>query len=224
MPSWGTIDDRRRQFELWDDFLFDNGQWTAVTDGSTGAATITDAPGGVLTLATAGADNDYHIYASDAEVFKFAAGKPLQFGAQVKLTEAATDDANIVAGLSDDATGGVIQNNGGGPPASYDGALFYKIDGTLKWYFETSNAGTQTTTELGTFTSGTAYELGLDFKTSSTNDTLATITPTVNGKQYESHTLTLSGLEEMHVLFGVKAGGSNAETLSVNWIGCRQYR
>ena len=216
--------DLRQEYRLWDDFLFDNGQWTAVTDGSTGAATITDAAGGKITLATAAADNDYHVYASDAEVFKFAAAKPLQFGAHVALTEANTDDANISVGVSDTVTGALLTNDGAGPPASYDGALFYKIDGTLKWFFETSNAGTQTTTELGTYVSGTEYELAFDFQTSSPNDTTALVVPCVNGKQYAAHEITLSGLAEMHAVFGVKAGGANAETLSVDWIGVHQKR
>lgn len=225
MLSWGTIDDRRREFEIFDDFVHVHDRWSLTNDGATGTNTLDDTAGGTYSIKTAGADNDYHVMYSDAEVFKFAAGKPAQFGCRLKLTEANTDDSNIVAGLADGPdTGGIIQNDGGGPPSSFDGALFYKIDGTLTWFFQTANGSTKTTTSLGTFVSGTWYELAFAYRTSSTNDTVATIVPMVNGTQYEAHRVTISGLDEMNVFAGVKAGGANAETLILDWIGARQYR
>lgn len=224
MLSWGTIDDRRREFEIFDHFVHVNDWWSLTNDGGTGTNALNDAAGGTYSIKTAAADNDYHVMYSDAEVFKFAAGKPLQFGCKMVLTEANTDDANIVIGLADGPdTGAIIQDNGAGPPSSFDGALFYKIDGTLTWFFQTANATTKTTTSLGTFVSGTTYELAFAYRTSSTNDTVATILPMVNGTQYEAHRITVSGLEEMNIFAGVKAGGANAETLALDWIGARQY-
>jgi hypothetical protein len=225
MFAFNSQYDLRQEFQVFDDFLFVNDQWTLANDGGTGTNLLNDAAGGTYSIVTAAADNDYHVLHSDAENFKFAAGKPLQFGCRLSLTEAATDDANIVVGLADGPTdGGIIQNNGAGPPSSFDGALFYKIDGTLTWFFQTANGSTKSTTSLGTFVSGATYEVGFLYRSSGASDTKATIVPVVNGTEYAAHEVTISGLDEMHVIAGVKAGGGAAESLVLDWIGCRQTR
>jgi len=48
--------------------------------------------------------------------------------------------------------------------------------------------------------------------------TTAKVVPIVNGVAGTAHDLTISGLEEMHLLLGVKAHSANAQTLEVDWV------
>ena len=113
------------------------------------------------------------------------------------------------------------------PLASYDGALIWKDEDSLEIDFETSNAGTQaTSSNIATFISDTWFRVGFHFDGTATT---SVVTPYVhNGTSWAKGTaqnITLSGLEEMHIVYGVKAGpGGAAETLQVDYIKCRQLR
>jgi hypothetical protein len=178
---------------------------------------LTDAHGGVLNVGCDGDDNDECYVASKAEAFKFQTDKKLFFEARVKLAEANTDDANIIVGLSDTVGANTLVDDGAGPAASYDGAVFFKVDGGTVWQFETSNAGTQNTlTDAGDFDDDTWVRLG--FLYDYNDGTTASVTPYVDGVAGTAQDLTISGLEEMHVLLGVKAGGTNEENLKVDYV------
>lgn len=208
-----------RNIKYFEDFVdADAGsRFTSTDDGGTGTNVLLDGHGGWYSVLTAAADNDYHLMSSGTEFIKFQANKPVYVEAKLKLTEANTDDANWVFGLTDTLTTGFLGDDGAGPAASYDGAVFFKVDGTMQIQFETSNAGTQVTNaSVATFTSGTEYTLALYFNPG--NGTTGTVTPYVNGVAGTAHSITLAGLEEMHLVFGVKAGGANAETLSVDYL------
>lgn len=192
------------------------GQWAVVKDGSV-AGSVLDVAGGWAQILTDVNDNDEFYLSSIGEHWLFAATKPLWFEARLQLTEANTDDANIIVGLSDTVGANTLLDDGAGPAASYDGAVFFKVDGGTVWQFETSNAGTQVTdTNVGAFSSGTATRLGFTFDPS--NGTTGILTPYVNGVAGTERNITLAGLEEMHLLFGVKAGGANAETLKLDYV------
>jgi len=210
--------------EFFDDFLDFNtvattGKWnvTVADAGAGGTTGMTDAANGVVQVYCDGDDNDEAYVSSVAECWKFQTAKRLYFETKVKLTEANTDDANFIIGLSDTVAANSLQNDGDGPMASYDGAVFFKVDGTMKIQFETSNAAAQVTNAtLADFASATEYTLGFfyDFNDGVT----AKVTPFVNGVAGTTHDLTIAGLEEMHILFGVKAGGANEEALLVDYI------
>jgi hypothetical protein len=226
-PMLAALTDPGAFFLMRDDFrVFDNtatvGDYAVVKDGSV-AQTMLDRAGGWLNLVTDVNDNDEVYLSSMAENWLFATTKPLWFEARIELTEANTDDANIIVGVSDTVAANSLLDNGAGPMASYDGAVFFKVDGGTVWQFETSNAGTQaTTTSVATFTSGTAYRLGFTFDPN--DGTTGLVTPYINGVAYTAKNITLSGLEEMHILLGVKAGGTNAETLKVDYVQVLQVR
>lgn len=208
-----------------DFFTYDDtatvGAYAEVGEASTVAPV--DAVGGELSIASGAVDNDEKYVSSLHEIFKFAASKPLYFQCRVKLTEAATDDSNIIIGVSDTVGADFLLDNGAGPAASYDGAVFFKVDGGTVWQFETSNAGTQkTTSNAGAFTSATYIELGFIFDPA--DGTTGTVTPYIDGVKGTALDITLSGLEEMAVVAGVKAGGANAETLLVDYIKVTQIR
>lgn len=200
------------------------GGYAVVEDaGAGGGDVISDAAGGVLSVGCDGDDNDECYVSSIAEIFKFQTNKNLEFECKIKLTEANTDDANWIIGLSDTVAANSLLDDGAGPMASYDGAVFFKVDGTMKIQFESSNAGTQVTNAtLADFVSGTDYVLG--FKYNCGDGTTGTITPYVNGVAGTAHSITIAGLEEMHVLMGVKAGGANEEALLVDYVSVQAER
>jgi hypothetical protein len=200
------------------------GNWAVVEDaGADTGDVLLDAAGGVLNVGCDGDDNDECYVSSIAEIFKFQTNKKLYFECRITLTEANTDDANWIIGLSDTVGANSLLDNGGGPMALYDGAVFFKVDGTMTIQFETSNAGTQTTNNnLATFTSGTTYVLGFFYDPN--DGTTALVTPYVNGVAGTAHQLTISGLDEMHILMGVKAGGGNEENLKVDYVRCLMER
>lgn len=189
--------------------------WAVVKDGAVTTPTLLDAANGVMSVATDANNNDEIYVSSIAENWLFAASKPLWFEARVALTEAATDDANLIVGLSDTVGANTLLDNGAGPPASYVGAVWCKVDGGVVWQFESSNAGTQVTTaSAGAFASNTFYRIGFIFDPGA--GTTGEITPYLDGVPGTAHAITLAGLAEMHLVFGAKAGGANAETLRVD--------
>jgi hypothetical protein len=196
--------------------LDDTNDWATVADGA-GAPTVTDAVGGVMAVTSGGTNNNEVYTSSITENWKFAASKPLWFEARVALTEANVDDANLVVGVSDTVGADTLLDDGGGPAASYDGAVWFKVDGGVVWQFESSNAGTQVTTaSAGAFASNTWYRVGFVFDPD--DGTTGILTPYLDGLAGTAQNITLAGLEEMHLVFGAKAGGSNVEALRVDWV------
>ena len=195
--------------------------WTSALT-ATGSVAVGDAANGVLALTCKAEDNAYAQAASTNEVFKFAVNKRLWFESLVKVTEADTNKQSIFVGLSD--TLAMPQNDGGALPASYDGAGFGKVEGGTTLSFETSNAATQETTdEVATVTSAQWMRLGFKVEPDAAGTT-ATVTAFVNGVAVAEHTLTLTGLEEMHVVFGNKASSAAAEKLEIDWVMVAQER
>lgn len=219
---------------FFDDFIYpasatvsDVTAWTSAGDGGTGTNAFQDTAGGVFNLVTAAADNDYHELTSVAENWLFAAGKELWFEARFKIAEAATNESTWWFGLTDTLTTGGMQANTSGPLATYDGALIFTQEASLAVQFETSNAGTQVTNAtMATYVSDTWSRAGFYFDGTATT---STITPYFhNGTSWTvgtAHSITLSGLEEMHAVCGVKAGpGGGAETLQIDYVKIVQLR
>lgn len=228
----------RNQFTIQDDFTrdVDSADWvTTLTD--TGTASVGDAAGGVLAIVPSDgtvADNDEAYVESANEVFKFAADKPLLFEARVQFTEANTDDANVLVGVMDAVGANSLQDNGAGPPASYSGAVFFKVDGGTVWQTETSNSTTQTTTELSATNvnnlakkavtaGGSAYQT-LRIVVTPYSSTNAYVDFFVDGVQVAQHDYVFTSATEMQVALGVKNGSTNLETLNVDYVACSQKR
>lgn len=227
--------DPSRFFMFFDDFLnpasataSDYHAYTSNNDGATGTNAFRDEAGGIMNIVTAAADNDYHALSSIAENWLFAAGKELWFEARFRIAEATTNESTWWFGFTDTLTTGGMQANTGGPLASYDGALIWKTPETaMTVNFETSNADTQNTlSAFATSITNTWHRAGFYFDGAATT---STITPYFhNGTDWTVGTaqnITLSGLEEMHLVFGVKAGPTAAaETLQVDYIKALQLR
>lgn len=202
--------------------------WQETSDGTPGFA-ITDSDtlsGGRCTLSTQPSspqDNDEVYVSTKNQNWVFLDGKKLWFEVNLELTEINVDDANIIVGLSDTVGANFLLDAGAGPATSYDGCVFFKVDGGTVWQFETSNAGTQATlTDAGSFASATTQTLGFYFDGVSTT---STITPYVNGVAGTAQNITLSGLQAMHFVFGVKCGAiSQIETLVMDAVTIIQLR
>lgn len=192
-------------------------------DAAAGTVAASDAHGGVAVLTPAGADNNYVFLPSTNELVLPVLGRRIFFQARVKITEANTDDANVFVGLSDTVDATLLGDDGGGPPASYDGIGFHKVDGGTTWVPECSNAATQTTkasTETNaTRRSGEWTDLAFKVERFSSDGATAYVDFYVDGECVAyGVALTLSGLAEMHVAVGTKNGGANAEILNVDYI------
>ena len=225
-------------FEDFDEYVADD-RWQLVADVG-GVQEVIDAVGGQLSIKCDGDDNDEAYIFTKHQLHLFAANKPLLLMASIKFTEAATDDANILVGLMDAAAANALLDDGGGPAASYDGAVFYKVDGGTKWSVESSNAGDQVTDDTEESAGGGSFET-LAILVTPLNSASAEVTYWIdrnggvdlhqvraNGANPRTpsikQTIALSGLEEMNVIFGVKAGGANEETLLVDYVSVWQKR
>ena len=229
---------QRNQFTIQDDFLrdVDSADWvTTLTDS--GTASVGDAVGGVIALVPSDgtvADNDEAYVESANEVFKFAGDKPLLFEARVQFTEANVDDANVLVGVLDAVGANSLQDNGAGPPSSYSGAVFFKVDGGTVWQTETSNSTTQTTNELlstntnnlakKSVTAGGASYQVLRIEYMPYSSTNAYVSFFVDGVLCAQHDYIFTSATEMQIGIGVKNGGANNETLNVDYVVCTQER
>jgi hypothetical protein len=231
----GFTNDPGVAFEFFDDFINPAGSaasdyhaYTSNDDAGTGTNVFQDVPGGVYSVVTAGVDNDYHAMSTVAENWTFAEGKELWFEARFKVAEATTNESTWWLGLTDTLTTGGMQANALGPLASYDGALIYKTPETaMTVNLEASNAGTQTNTSaFATVVTDTWSRAGFYFDGAATT---SAITPFFHdGSDWtegDAVALTLSGLEPMHAVFGIKAGPSGgAETLQMDYLRIVQLR
>lgn len=213
---------RAALFEIDDDFdhWVDGDLWTETADaGATGTTGVTDAVNGVMSVFCDGDDNDEAYLHTTYEVALFADDKPFFFEARVALSEANTDDANVFVGLSSAALANTLTDNGAGPPATYSGACFYKVDGGTAWAAEVSDGSTQTAVTLSTSTfpgDGTFQRLGIEFVPTAANT--ADINFYLDGVLVGTASdFDYSNATEMHLVFGVKAGGANEEELKIDY-------
>ena len=210
--------------------------WTSVLTDS-GTAAVGDGAGGILVLTASDgtvADNDETYVSNTTELFKVVANKPIIVEALIQFTQANTDDANIVFGLMDAVAADHLLDDGAGPAASYSGAVFFSVDGDTTWRVENSVSTTQKTTELdadGSLdgvakTSGTAADyqtLRIELRPHSS--TLMDVLFWIDGILVAKHKdQTYTNFTDAEVVFGVKNGGANNQTLNVDYVFAYQRR
>lgn len=224
-----SVGDRTNAVELFSDFFqyATSGPFTVTADaGSTGGQALVDGVGGVMAVYTDGDDNDEAYLHSVVEGFKFAADKPLYFEARVAITEGATNAAAVIIGLMDAAGADALQDTEAGPKASYSGACFFKVAGTLVLSAEASVGATQVAASGGTadtgHTSGTFRKYGIEFLP--TSSTAATVNFYIDGVRVGSSSITFTGATEMDAIVGAKSNGSAEELVSVDYVLVRQVR
>jgi hypothetical protein len=228
IPNSQTGGTLRRQFAVEDDFVtYVTGDvWSSVVTDSGTVATL-DAAGGILRLLPSDgtiADNDEAYVKSTKEVALFAVDKPLAIFGRIKITEANVDDSNVAFGCMDAVAADSILDNGGGPKASYSGAVIFKADGDTYWSVESSIGATQTTNKTSLLVSSGAF---VDFRIEAqpvgsdvfvTYFADGTLLRDFTTNEPIKHTVALGTPTEMNVFAGVKNGGANQETLDVDYI------
>lgn len=223
------------EFKIEDNFTnYSSGQrWTTVATDS-GTAAAVDTVGGALSITPSDgtvADNDEIYIKATNESFIFGVNYPFTVRAKCTFTEANTDDANVFVGVMNAIAANSLLDDGGGPPANSNHAVFFKVDGGTKWQFETSVGTTQTTTTISDVTTagdGTYRVLGIDCFPIST--TRVEVIPTIDGVQCKDtngnlikHTVdATSGTTEMQLGWGMKNGAvTNVETFYMKKITAR---
>jgi hypothetical protein len=215
-----------------DDFAFNStGNYTA-TKGTGGSLTQTATLGGWASIPTAASANDYQVLSPPGATFSLKAGTPIVFEAAVNVTEAATNKASWFVGLTSVLTTGFLANTGL-PPASYSGAVFYKAQSTMLLKAQTSNGSTQkTSATLATVVSAQTYLLGMyidpkDGVTAQVTIYVSTISGSPAARSFVTSTtlsLPVASLAAMNFAFGVRAGSSSAETVTVDFFRIVQAR
>ena len=222
-----------RQFGAVDHFdhLITADRWTLLEADGGGTVAVDAAEGG-LTITTGSTDNDEAYMHLTAELFLIADDKPMSCQARLAFAEAATNDINVLFGFQSAVVVNSLQDNAGGPLATYSGAVFFKLDGELFWRFETSLGSTQQTTRLAAVSPNSAtdfHTLQIDIRRR--DATTVEIIPMIdesggnnplqaldnNGVKVK-HTITLGSPTEMSIVCGAKAGGSNAEVVNLKYI------
>lgn len=225
----------RKQLEVFSDFEeYVSGDLFTLVATNSGTATNTDGAGGLLSLTPSDGsvtDNDEIYLRTTKEMFLFANDKPIYFEVRIQYTEGATDDLNVCVGLMNAVAADSILDDGGGPKASYSGAVVFKVDGGTVWNCESSLAGTQTTTASTTTAGGSAYQtIGIHFQP--TTSTTGEVTFTIDGAPFLDsngdvikHTITYTSATEMHAFVGMKNGAdTTVETLVLDYLYAAQVR
>lgn len=201
-------------------------QWTSVLTDSGTVALLTTHGGGITLNPSDGtvADNDEAYVSWTNKNIVPTNLKPIVFQTVIQFTEGNTDDANILVGLSSTGAVDALQDNGAGPPASYSGLVFYKVDGGTNWNVEASVGGTQTTVELTALnsldgiakTAGGSAKQTLRIECIPQSTTQARVLYYIDGICVYSMLWTYTSVVAMAPTFGIKNGANTTvEALNV---------
>ena len=219
---------QRRRYGVMDDFLaFTDGDLWTVAASDAGTAVATDAAGGMLELApsdeTAG-DNDEIYVRSTQAPFNLAAGRPLVLEARLQFSDVVGDAANVLVGLLDAVTADALQDDGGGPPDQYTGAVLFKVDGETQWRCETSVAGTQTDVKTDRTAGGADFQT-LRIELQPVTATLCEAKFFVNDLLVAKHSgVAVAPSVPWYAVVGIKAGNATPQLLKVDYFAVYQLR
>ncbi len=206
--------------------------WTTVTAGS-GAATVGDTTGGVITLAPTDSTLNREVYVkSTRQLWKFVANQAFMGEAFLQFTEANTNKANIAFGFMSSVGSASMADTTGEPKASFSGAVIYKVPGGTVWKTCSSLSTTQSVNVSDTTAGGSSY-VRLRIEVMPISSTIAEITYYVDGNQLKTSggrpgqtmikdQLTYTGAAQMGIFLCCKNGSTTPETLLVDYV-CSEY-
>jgi len=216
-------------FRFEDHFLSytDAQMWTKAI-GDTGTVAASDALGGVLVITPSdgtAADNDQASIQTTQELFLFAADKPFAIEFDIQYAEAATNVANVAAGVMNAfAADRALVDGGLGPVATtHSSAMIYKVDGATVWKAESCVVTTQTISTSDKTAGGTPYQrLRIDFQP--TTALQGEVTFWVDGAQLVDsttgkpikHTVLFASATEMAAFVTVKNGSAVVQPMNVH--------
>ena len=184
--------------------------------GDSGTEAALDAQGGGASFATGNTDNNQTGLKSTGEAFLFNAKQEIAVAARLSVTEIDSGnlDSSWAFGLSSTDVD-VMADDGSGPPSSYSGALFFKVETGTVVQAETSVGATQDTdADVGTYTgTGEVYDLLIHYVP--IDATTGSCKFYLNGTLVHTSTITFSGATEMHAVAAIKTHGAQVETLKL---------
>ncbi|UUO04632.1 hypothetical protein M4951_14660 [Blastopirellula sp. J2-11] len=205
-------------------FGLDANVFEKLSDNGSASIGVTDASGGVLSIATGAstpADNDGCYLATKGEVVKMDQAFVLK--SKFKYSEAGADVANAVAigCMSNAAVGTILAANGAGPAANFYGAMIYKVDGETTWKCISSSGTTQQIDDTGiAAASSELADFEIQFEVAPDGaygrfvfliDGHVCVKATSNLNEPITHEVPLSGATEMNVLCGGQTGSAAQE-------------
>ncbi len=233
--------EKRRTYGFFDDFTSytDTQDWTklAADSGSSVAISSTSAKtaNGYILLTTGGTDNnEAEIYLTNA-LLLIRSGKPIILEARILYAEANTSAANVAFGLCSATGANVLLDNGGGPAASFSGAMIFKVDGGTVWKTVSSVGSTQTiSTSTKTAGGTTAQTLRIEICPVQ-NGSIAEVSYFVDGLPLYSNLATRTpqpikdNLDYTSIAIAppvlyVKAGSSSSELLFCDYVAVEALR
>ncbi|MCC9608525.1 hypothetical protein LOC68_09835 [Blastopirellula sp. JC732] len=212
-------------------FGLDSDVFEKLSDNASAAIGVTDASGGVLSIATgatSAADNDGCYLATKGEVIKMDHSFVLK--SKFKYSEAGADVANVVAigCMNNAAVGTVLAANGAGPAASFYGAMIYKVDGETTWKCVSSAGATQYIDDTGVTAASSelaGFEIQFEVLPGGAYgrfvfliDGRVCTKATSNLNEPITHEVPLSGATEMNVLCGGQTGSAAEEVFYLDAI------
>lgn len=218
---------------FFDDFCSynDGDLWTKLAADTTPTVAAEASGRTRLKLFTDSTDNNECAASTTVSIFKDLANKPMFIEGLIQYAEANTDDANIAFGFcSVMRSANTLVDNGAGLVTTYDGHVIYKVDGETVWRCGSSRGTTQYTTTSTTTAGGTSAQK-LRIEVQPEDATTCTVRYYVDDVQLRDtngvpivHTQLLASAAAMQAGIAVKAGGSNAENVYVDYIGAYQLR
>ncbi|MGZ3316614.1 MAG: hypothetical protein ACXU95_04850 [Isosphaeraceae bacterium] len=206
--------------------------WTSLkADATTTMDIDASYAGGRVLLYTDTTDNNEVAIGTTQKNFKDLANQPMVFEAKIQYAEGATNKANVCAGFCSVMTSAnTLVDNGGGMVTTYDGHVIYKIDGETVWRCGSSRGTTQYTTTSTTTAGGTNPQV-LRIESQPEDSTTITTRYYVDDVQLRDtngipivHTQLLASAAAMQAGVAAKTGGSNAESIYVDYIAAYQRR
>lgn len=234
---------QRRIFSIEDDFVtyVDTQTWTKALSTGGSAAAGASAYGGQLAIGSSAVANLDNYVRSTNKVFLFGQDQPIIAEARLQFTEANTNQAAVIFGLSSAiaAGGGWLNSTGTGVISSFSGAAIFKKAGTSQWFTVSSLGASQTVTAVNTQdvngnpSDGNWHTLRVEFQPLTAS--LAEVRYFVDGLQLRPATtptatmgivdqLTFTSAAAMYAGVGLLNGSTSVETLNVDYVVASQIR
>lgn len=235
------LEQNRAYHGFFDDFdhLVTTDLWTLIKADTNTTLAVADGVNGIVTMGGADDDDEDERYLHTTfETFKMADNKPIVVEARIQFAEVATNKANVIFGLMDGVAANALQDAGAGPKSSYNGAVFFKVDGETLWRTESSILTTQTTSETR-YTAGQASFQTLRIVINNVSATKMRVQFFIDqtgrgdfelcqesGKRRNSidHEITLGTAVDMDVFVGSKNGSTADEITLLDYISAYQLR
>ena len=196
----------------------DIGNHFTVSGGGAGAVSHVDRIGSWAKVVTGASDNDESYVASNSQCALFDTIHESYYRIRLDHTVATgAGNSSVIFGLCSGPGANLILDAGNALYATdYDGAIFAKFEDGAYWTCNSSNAAVEVqdtlATETGKWADGDEHLLEIFYHPN--DGTTGKIFFLVEGVCEARHDITISGLEEMNVVFGVKAHEAVAQTLN----------